>query len=254
VTKQLMIYENIQALNKETHRQWAIKAGSYEYARELATVPLLATEIPFAGAEHAVIFSAPNKDGEHTPLAVLGVEENENLMLSEDGQYQAAYVPGFIRRYPFVFAGDEEQKTWTLCVDENSKALIKDGSEGRRLFDDNGEQTDYLKDIMKFLQDYQTRAEVTRTFCKKLADLGLLVPMQATIESQGNQAANTNMKGFFAIKREKLKELTDEQALDLFKRDGLELIYAHLHSMSNLNRLIERKNARIKQQKTAANA
>lgn len=253
MTKQLMIYDNIQALNTQAHRDWAVKVDSYDFTSGLTSSPVLATEIPYAASEYAVIFSAPNQDGEHTPLAVLGIQQGENLMLRDDGQMDAAYIPAFIRRYPFVFAGDAENKNLTLCVDEDSKALVKDGSEGQRLFDDNGEQTEYLKEVLKFLQDYQMRAEMTRTFCKKLAELDLLAPMQANIEFKGNTEANTSLKGFYAVKREKLKELSDEQALDLFKKDGLELIYAHLQSLSNLNRLIERKNARLNQQKMAAN-
>src|SRR5690606_39566774 len=60
--------------------------------------------------------------------------------LTGEGQIDANYIPAFIRRYPFVFAGDAENKNLTLCVDEDSKALVKDGSTGKRLFDDNGEQ------------------------------------------------------------------------------------------------------------------
>lgn len=253
MTKQLMIYDNIQPVNSEAHRNLAVKVESYDFVAELTSAPLLATEITFAAAEYPVIFSAPNKDGEYTPLAVMGVKQGENLMLTDEGQIDANYIPAFIRRYPFVFAGDAENKNLTLCVDEDSKALVKDGSAGNRLFDDNGEQTEYLKEVLKFLQDYQYRAELTRTFCKTLGELDLLEPMQANIEFKNNADANMSIKGFYTVKREKLKALSDEQLLDLFKKDGLELIYAHLQSLGNLNKLIERKTERLNQQKMAAN-
>ncbi|HEY7884621.1 MAG TPA: SapC family protein [Cellvibrionaceae bacterium] len=253
MTKQLMIYDNIQPLNSEAHRTYAVKVDSYDFAAEMTSVPILATEIAFASAEYPVIFSAPNQDGEHMPLAMMGVKQGENLMLDADGKIDASYIPAFIRRYPFVFAATNDNKDLTLCIDDESKTVIKDGSAGKRLFDDNGEQTDYLKEVLGFLQDYQYRAEMTRNFCKKLAELELLEPMQANIEFKGNADANMSIKGFYTIKREKLKALTDEQALDLFKKDGLELIYAHLQSMSNLNKLIERKNLRLNQEKMAAN-
>lgn len=245
MTKQLMIYDNIQPVTSDKHRNYAVNVQSHDFASELTSVPLLATEIPFASAEYPVIFSAPNEEGEHTPLAVVGVSQGENLMLNEKNQFDARYIPAFIRRYPFVFAGTKESETLTLCVDEDSKALVPDGSSGNRLFDDNGEQTEFLKEMLKFLQDYQQRAEMTKVFCRKLKELDLLEPMQANIEFRNNADSNMSIKGFYTVKREKLKALTDEQALDLFKRDGLELIYAHLNSLSNLNELVERKNAKL---------
>lgn len=245
MTKQLMIYEDIQPVTSELHRNMAVKVTDHSFASELTSVPLLATEIPLAAAEYPVIFSAPNEQGEHTPLAVVGVERGENLMLNSKNLFDARYIPAFIRRYPFVFAGTSGGEKLTLCFDAASKALIPDGSEGNRLFDDNGEQTDFLKDVLKFLQDYQYRAEMTKAFCKQLKELDLLEPMQANIEFRNNQNQNMSIKGFYTVKREKLKALSDEQALDLFKRDGLELIYAHLQSLDNLNGLVERKREKL---------
>ncbi|BFM21383.1 SapC family protein [Gilvimarinus japonicus] len=245
MTKQLMIYNNIQPLTSDKHRTLSVSIDSYDFISEMTSAPLLATEIPFAAAEYAVIFSAPNEQGEHTPLAVMGVKQGENLMLTDDGRINARYIPAFIRRYPFVFAGGKDSENLTLCIDEDSKALVADGSKGQRLFDDNGEQTDHLKEVLKFLQDYQYRAEMTRTFCKTLKELDLLEPMQANIEFNGNADNNMSIKGFYTVKREKLKALSDEQLLDLFKKDGMELIYAHLQSLSNLNRLVEFKNAKL---------
>ncbi|WP_020209055.1 SapC family protein [Gilvimarinus chinensis] len=245
MTKQLMIYENIQPVTSDKHRTVAVKVTSHDFASELTSVPLLATEIPFASAEYPVIFSAPNAEGEHTPLAIVGVQQGENLMLNAEDAFDARYIPAFIRRYPFVFAGDKDNQNLTLCIDEDSKALVRDGSEGERLFDDNGEQTEFLKEILKFLQDYQYRAEMTKAFCRKLKELDLLEPMQANIEFRNKADSNMSIKGFYTVKREKLKALTDEQVADLFKRDGLELIYAHLNSLSNLNDLVERKNAKL---------
>ena len=92
---------------------------------------------------------------------------------------------------------------------------------------------------MEFLKDYQYRAEMTRAFTKRLHDLGLLEPMTANITFKSKEESNLNLSGFFVVKREKLKALSDADALDLFKKDGLELIYAHLQSLSNFNRLID---------------
>lgn len=243
MTKQLMIYENIQPLS-DKHRNWSVGVNSYDFAAALNSSPLLATEIPFAAGEFPIIFSATATPGEYIPLAVMGLREGENLFINSEGKISARYIPAFIRRYPFVLAGDKGAETLTLCIDEASKACSADGSQGKRLFEENGEQSAHLKEVVEFLKDYQFRAEMTKVFCKKLHELDLLEPMQANITFKDNQNANINLTGFHVVKREKLKKISDVEALELFKKDGLELIYSHIQSLSNLNTLIAKVSER----------
>lgn len=251
VTKQLMIYDNIQPLS-DKHRNWTVNVQNFNFVKHLNSVPVLATEIPMAAAEFPVIFSATATAGEYLPLAVLGLKEGQSLFVTQDGRFDSRYVPAFIRRYPFVLAGDPGAETLAVCLDEDSEAVHKDGSSGKRLFDDNGEQTQHLKDVIEFLKDYQFRAEMTKSFCAKLHELNLLEPMQANITFKDHQESNLNLTGFYVIKREKLKEISDEAALELFKKDGLELIYAHLQSLNNLNALITKMSSRLAEEKQAS--
>lgn len=244
MTKQLMIYDNIQPLN-DKHRNWSVGVDNFNFVKHLNSVPLLATEIPFAAAEYPVIFSATATPGEYLPLAVMGLKEGQNLLVNEQGKISTRYVPAFIRRYPFVLAGAQDSDTLTVCIDEDSKAVYPDGMMGKRLFDAKGEQTDHLKEIIAFLRDYQYRAEMTKTFCKKLHDLNLLEPMQAAITFKGREGDNMNLTGFFAVRREKLKAISDADILDLFKKDGMELIYSHMQSLTNINSLMSKMTERL---------
>jgi len=246
VAKQLMIYDNIQPLSSETHRQWSVAVEDYSFVSHMISAPVLATEIPFAAGEFPVVFSATQREGEYIPLALMGLKENENLFLNEKGQFKSRYIPAFIRRYPFILGGDKGNDSMALCIDVDSKAVIKDGSKGRRLFDDKGEQTEHLKEVVEFLKDYHFRAEMTKAFCTRLHELGLLEPMQANIKLKGAEETNLNLTGFYVVKREKLKAISDADALDLFKRDGLELIYSHLQSLSSFNDLIRLMSDKIK--------
>ena len=238
MSKQLMIYDNIQPLS-DKHAKWSVDVENYAFVASLNSVPLLATEITFAAVEYPIIFSATATEGGYIPLAVMGLKEGQNLLLSPENKINARYVPAFIRRYPFVLGGSKDSDLMALCIDEDSQFCVPDGSKGVRLFDDSGEQSEHLKGVLEFLKDYQYRAELTTVFCKRLSELGLLEPMQANINFKNNEAANLNVTGFFVINRGKLKALSDADLLDLFKKDGLELIYAHLQSLSNFNRLID---------------
>jgi len=238
VSKQLMIYDNIQPLS-EKHAQWSVAVESHEFINHLNSSPLLATEIALAATEFPVIFSATATEGEYIPLAVMGLKDGQNLLLDEKNTLTTRYVPAFIRRYPFVLGGSKDSEMMALCIDENSKNFVQDGSKGTRLFQDDGSHSDFLKDVVEFLKDYQYRAEMTRAFTKKLHDLDLLEPMSANISFKSKEDANINLGGFFVVKREKLKTISDAEILDLFKKDGLELIYAHIQSLGNFNRLID---------------
>lgn len=239
MAKQLMIYDNIQPLSSQAHRDWSVVVDDYTFASHLISVPVVATEIPFAASEFPVVFSATAKEGEYIPLALMGIREGENLFINEEGRFQSSYTPAFIRRYPFVLGGEQNADSMALCIDVDSKAIVKDASKGRRLFSEAGEQTEHLKGILEFLKDYHIRAEMTKVFCTRLHELNLLEPMQANI-TLGADKEKLNLTGFFVVNREKLKALSDADALDLFKKDGLELIYAHIQSLSVFNDLINR--------------
>ena len=233
-----MIYDNIQPLS-EKHAKWSVGVDNHEFISHLNSSPLLATEIAFAAIEFPVIFSATANEGEYMPLAVMGLKDGQNLLLNDKNVLSTRYVPAFVRRYPFVLGGNKDSEMMALCIDEDSKCFSQDGSKGSRLFQDDGSHSEFLTDVVEFLKDYQFRAEMTRTFTKRLHELDLLEPMSANISFKDKEDASINLGGFFVVKREKLKAISDADALDLFKKDGLELIYAHIQSLSNFNRLID---------------
>ncbi len=72
MSKQLMIYDNIQPLS-EKHAKWSVGVENHDFISHMNSSPLLATEIAFAATEFPVIFSATATEGEFLPLAVMGL-------------------------------------------------------------------------------------------------------------------------------------------------------------------------------------
>lgn len=236
MSKQLLIYNRAKALSSERHRDWSVKAGTdFSFAAETNSVPLTAVEFSLAAIEYPIVFAgAP---GEIMPLAVMGVRESENLFVGSDNKNTAQYVPAFLRRYPFVFASEDDGKNFTLCIDETFSGCNQDNL-GERLFDSEGEKTQYLNNVLDFLKEYQVHFSRTQAFCRKLEALDLLEPMGAQMTpSEGDKITLT---GFSAINREKLKELPQDELQQLVKNDGMELIYLHLHSLANFNAMLSK--------------
>ena len=102
------------------------------------------------------------------------------------GKWNAKYIPAFARRYPYVFSSSEDGQTLTLCIDEDFSGFNQEG-DGERLFDDDGEQTPYLKKVLEFQTEFQRLFTRTQAFCKNLHELKLLDPMQAQVKFGSGQ-------------------------------------------------------------------
>jgi hypothetical protein len=248
MTTQLLFYDTAVPVNSQRHRDLSLRGGAdFGFARRANSVPLTAVEVRPAAAEYVVVFTSAGESV--MPAAVLGVEPALNLFVKDDGTWDAAYVPAFVRRYPFVFADNPDATTLTLCIDESFGGCNREGR-GERLFDSAGERTGYLETVLSFVKDYQIQLQRTQLFCKRLNGLGLLEPMQARFALPGG--AQRSLTGFMAVSRTKLKALDRDTLGDLAASDELELIYLHLHSLQHFNRLVRRVGAAPAAQPVAA--
>lgn len=228
MTTQLLFYSSAVPVSSARHADASIEVKDYSFCREVNSVPLMAVEFPMAAPEYPIVFAV----GEEavTPVVILGMRGKENLYVSEEGTWQARYVPAFVRRYPFVFSPQDEGKSFVLCVDEAFAGFNRDGK-GQRLFTDDKKPSPYVESVLKFLQEYRTQFLRTQAFCKKLKELDLLEPMRAQVNlGSGSQFSLT---GFSAVDRKKLKALPGDKLAELAKTDELELLYLHLQSMRN---------------------
>lgn len=247
MTEQLLIYKSAVPVNREAHSGFSIEvAGDFSFCASINSVPLMAVEFPNAAAEFPIVFGGAGPD--LAPVAILGIRAEENLFVGPGGIWNAAYVPAFLRRYPFAFSAGEPDQ-FVLCVDESYAGLNRDGR-GQRLFADDGAPTAYTNNVVTFLRDYHVQFGVTRRFCDRIIALGLLEPMQAQVTAANG--GTWSLGGFQAISREKLKALPADALADLAKSDELELIYLHLQSMRNFEGLPKRLEALLSARNSAA--
>ncbi len=232
---QLLIYGQVEAVNKKRHLDWSIKAeNNYDFAKNVNSVPLMAIEFPNAAEDYSIVFAGEGE--ELLPVVIMGVKEDQNLYVNDKGVWSAQYIPAFVRRYPFVFASGDQGKTLTLCLDESYTGCNQD-NRGERLFDADGQQTQYLGKVLDFLQDYQNHYQRTQAFCRKLSELDLFEDMGAKFTLPSGE--ERTLTGFKVINKEKFKAISQEDLAQLFANDGLELIYLHLQSLRNFNKVLK---------------
>jgi hypothetical protein len=108
----------------------------------------------------------------------------------------------------------------------------------KALFDSKGNNTPFLQNALDFLNRYQVEYMRTERFCQRLKDMGLLMEMNAKADLFDGTSFMVN--GLMVVDERKLLQLTDAQALELYRSGELSWIYAHLVSLSNLNRLVDK--------------
>ncbi|MCA8926645.1 MAG: SapC family protein [Alphaproteobacteria bacterium] len=234
---QLLFYSDAVPVTQQSHRDLSVKVGgTYGFARGVNSVPLTAVEFSAAAAHYPIVFAG--NDDVVMPAAILGVGESENLFIDSDGRWSAGkYIPAFVRRYPFVFSTSGDGKQFILNIDESFEGCNRDGV-GERLFDSSGSQTQFLRNVLNFLQEYQAHFRRTQLFCRRLKELDLLQSMQAQFNLADGE--RRSLSGFQVINREKFKKLEDDTLKQMFQTDELECAYLHLHSLRHFNDMIGR--------------
>lgn len=234
-----LFYEKPVALNRDNHKN--VKIGTIDnssFAAKTNSVFLTGIEFIEAAKEYPIVFSKVSDD-KFVPVTLLGLRNDENLFVDDSGKWDANYLPAFVRRYPFILA-ETGASELTVCVDEASTAF--NAKDGKALFNEEGDNSEFLQTVLDFMNNYQVEYARTIAFVNHLNSLGLLTEMSAKAEL--TDGTSLVMNGLMIVDEQKLLALDDAQASSLFKSGELAWVYAHLISLSNISRLLDRVAAR----------
>lgn len=232
MTRQLLIYDDPVPLSSDSHRDLSVRhVTGVPQAAGLNSVPIVLGEFEKVAAEYPIVFAGT---GEATmPVALLGLGADENLFLDEQGNWTGRYLPAFLRRYPFVFASGGDDRL-TLCLDMKYPGVNREGR-GERLFDADGNRTQYLENSLRFVSDYQAQHTATQRFCARLEGLGLFEDARA--EATLPDGSRRQLTGFRSVSAPRLAALDDAAALALFRDDGLRMVHLQLASLEQMSAL-----------------
>lgn len=229
----LFFYKNIEPLNKEKHKGYKLAPADngFSFVKESIAVLLAGAEFIEASKEFPIVF-VKNEQECLVPAVLLGLRENENLFVDKNNQWTGQYIPAFIRRYPFVFAGNEEKLT--VCIDSDFSGFQQ--QEGEDLFSDEGETLPALQKAIDFLMEYQSQFKRTEVFVKRLEDEDLFTSLNANVSM--NDGRQFSLTGFYIIDEKKLSALDDKKVLEIFRLGEFAWVYTHLASLNNLQKMV----------------
>jgi hypothetical protein len=236
-------YKEIVPLNRNQKIRLLAPGEIPEFARAVNAVPVSYTEFALVAREYPIIFTTAGDAKTFTPVAALGMENNENLYNRGNVWASGVYVPAYVRRFPFcmsrVTIDRVEQKNRLICVE---KSHIDDKA-GESMFDPKGQPTEKWQVIEQLLSDYEADMVRSQEMCGILSDYSLFEPftMQAKLNKGGEPVA---MTGMFRIAEAKIEHLNASQLKNLVKKGVLSRVYAHLLSLNNFANLLDRKAAK----------
>jgi len=209
--------------------------------RNLNVLPLSFTEFAAAACDYPIAFISGDGGKSFVAMAVFGLENGHNLFVSSDASWdRAAYLPAYVRRYPFcmtrVTVNGQEQAERVACVEK--RAL---NESGQSLFDAKGEPLPLWEDRRKLLFEFEADLARTEDMCRSLAALRLFEAF--TMQAVPKQGAPLAMTGMHRVSEQKLNELPADKLKELAQNGILARVYAHLISLNNFARLLDRRGA-----------
>jgi hypothetical protein len=234
------VFEKLVPVNKSRHAHTRIRqVDGFGFAANFHIASVMVHEFARAAATYPLVFLEDKAQDAFRPVALLGLDAGENLLVDGSGKWQASYVPAIIRRYPFALASAGQEGQFTVCIDEGS-ALVGE-TEGVPLFDDKGEPTEAIENVKRYLGELQQMDTFTKAFCAWFAEHNLFIPLNMRVR----QAERVkNITGCYVINEERLNNLSDERFLELREKRYLPAAYAHLMSLAQMERLMTLKQER----------
>lgn len=234
------MFEKMVPVAPERHRNKKVRnTAGFGFAAEFHIAYVTMHEFSRAAAIYPIVFLEDKPSGGYRPVVLMGLESGENLFIGKEGVWTASYIPAMIRRYPFALSKGEQEGRYVVCVDEGS-SLLSD-TEGAPMFDEQGQPTQVIENVKRYLSELQQMDLMTLEFSRFLRDQNLLTPLSMRVNTSDQVKSIT---GCFVISEERMNELPDEVFKVLREKRYLPAMYAHLISLPQIERLVQLKKER----------
>ncbi len=207
---------------------------SYAFSRAVRAVPITSLEIPTVQRHYPIIFT----DVENPSLlAVVGVLDDENLFVDENGQWEAGtYIPAYLRCYPFALVTHSEGQ-YAVAIDLAAPNIAENAEQP---FFEGKELAPVIQARVDHCARFDAHLKLTAEFCRRLADLKLLTGQELEVETTETGEKKVVAK-YIAVDLPKVRDLDADILRELHLDGTLASIYAHRFSLDLWNQLLERR-------------
>jgi hypothetical protein len=235
----MIFYREPILLDRDVHRHARLApAPDVRFAAHSNSFLLAAQECVDAMRDYPLLFVG-QPGGAFTMAALTGLKTDQNLFVTPDGHWlEGAYLPAFVRRYPFVLVEPKDGTELQIAVDRKCAwlDLTGAGGTGERLFTDEGNSSPAMDEFAVFLTRFHRGMQETRRFATELHQLGLLVKRFIKVKGP---AGSSSLDDIWVVSEEALHALDAATTKGLTDKGYMAWIHLHLASLSNVQRLAD---------------
>ncbi|MCP5150891.1 MAG: SapC family protein [Ectothiorhodospiraceae bacterium] len=229
-------YGRLVPFERERHGALGLDPGApARFARRLHAIVITVDEFLVAARQYAIMFTRDPDTAAYVPVAVTGLVPGENRILTADGAWPAAaYVPAYVRRYPFyaVPRSGARAPDVLVCVDEEALCLGE-----APLLEADGRPGGAWAERESLVREFERAWRHTRAFVDAVARLDVIRPVEA--HAHPADGSVHRLRNLYRVDEARLNALEGRALKALMQVGALSRVYAHLMSMDNLARLLE---------------
>lgn len=194
-------------------------------------------------AQQPIVFRKHPQTGQFEALALFGFENNENLLLDEQGNLALNYLPLSMQRQPFLIGQQTQynqgvpEQSLVVHIDLDSPRINKE--QGEAIFLEHGGNSDYLNHIAQVLNTLHIENQALPAFFEQLLELNLIEAF--SIEYQQKNGDKVTVGGFYTINQQALNSLTVSQLQSLQQSGYLQAMYMAIASLEQIPMLLSKK-------------
>ena len=229
------MFKNLTPLDAVKDKELKYKAlADFSFARSEVVCPIMFNEFVQAARCFPIVFP---DGGTIIPQALLSINKEGNSYVSPEGQWQGAYLPLHLRRYPFVLGQAKDNDKMLIMYD--SEAPHFQHKEAESLFsmeDGNLKPTSVLQSIEKYLLNLNKDYIVTRNLFNELKQHDVLIKSALNVKTKDDEAKSYSVKGFTIVDWNKVIKLDDNVLADWTRKGLIQLIHIHLLSIQGIKK------------------
>ncbi|UTJ07599.1 SapC family protein [Arcobacter roscoffensis] len=227
------MFKKIVPITLNNHKDLKVKQiDNFNFVSDIHLASVMVHEFSRAAATYPIVFLEDKANDKFRPVVMLGLEAGENLFVQE-GKWKASYIPAIVRRYPFALSKTGDEDRYVICIDEDSEFVNND--EGQAIFKEDGTADEVMDRVKKYLTELQQMDLFTDKFCEDMKSENMFTPLNMKVRV-GDEIKNVG--GAYVINEERFNDLNNEKFVELREKKYIPVIYSHLSSLAQIERLL----------------